>query len=182
MGFEQYTLGLSHSKIGDKFIEYLDEGVIPATKCSECGEKFFPPKADCEKCMSSDMEWMGLDVTTGELLAFTKIYVPGEHFSNFNTLSPEGYKPIPIGILRLEEEEVNLMGWIPDLDESDIEVGMELEAEAKKVDAERLTLPLVRKLNITPDLDTDNLEMEIPDDLDEDKIPSDYYTIVLEKP
>lgn len=181
MGFEQFTLGLSHSKVGDKFINYLDRGEIPATKCKECGEKFFPPKADCEECMNSDMEWIELDETKGELLAFTKIYVPGEHFSNFTPISPDGYKPTPIGILRLEKGGVNLMGWIPNLDESDIEVGMDLEAKAKKVDAERLTLPLVRKLNITPDLDTEDLEPKIPHDLDEDKIPSEYYTIVLEK-
>lgn len=181
MGFEQYTLGLSHSKIGEEFIEHLDKGGIPATKCKECGEKFFPPKADCENCMSSNMEWIDLDDTIGELMAFTKIFVPGEHFSNFTPLTPDDYKPTPVGILRLDGE-LNLMGWIPDLDESDIEVGMKLEAKVKKVDAERLTLPLVRKLSITPDLDSQDLEPRIPDDFDEDEIPSEYYTIVLEKP
>lgn len=182
MGFEQFTLGLSHSKVGDKFVEYLSEGVIPATECTECGERFFPPRIECENCMDSEVEWVELENTNGKLLAFTKISVPGEHFSNFTPLTPEEFKPIPIGILSLGEEEVNVMGWIPDIEESDIEVGMELEASARTVEASRLTLPLVRKLGITPDLDVESLEPKIPEDLEDDQIPSEFYTIVLEKP
>jgi uncharacterized OB-fold protein len=58
------------------FIDYLEKGKIEGTKCKKCGAIFFPPRADCYKCFSSDMDWF--EVTgAGKLLSFTKLeYAP----------------------------------------------------------------------------------------------------------
>lgn len=179
MGFEQFSLGLSHTKIGDKFMENLKEGVIPATKCKKCGEKFYPPRHDCQNCMNSDMEWIELD-KSGELLAFTCINIPGEHFQNFTLLNQEKFEPIPIGILSLEEE-INLMGWLPDADPEELEIGMKLEASVEEVEAKRLTLPLIRKMGLAPDVDVENFQLKVPEDFDKDSLPDKYYTIVFKE-
>lgn len=179
MGFEQFSLALSHTKIGDEFMEHLENGVIPATKCKECGKKYYPPRADCQKCIDSEMEWIELD-TTGEVLAYTQINVPGEHFQNFTLLNQEGFVPIPIGILSLGDDEPNLFGWIVDHDVEDIEVGMELEASVEKVEAERLPVGLIRKIGLAPNVDVENFQLKVPDDFDkEEKVPECYYTIVF---
>jgi uncharacterized OB-fold protein len=60
----------------NNFIDYLEKGKVEGTKCKKCGAVFFPPRADCFKCFSSDMEWF--EVTgAGKLLSFTKLeYAP----------------------------------------------------------------------------------------------------------
>ncbi len=65
----------STTKVND-FIDYLEEGKVMGSRCKECGLVFFPPRADCYKCFSSDMEWF--DVTgNGKLMAYSKLkYAP----------------------------------------------------------------------------------------------------------
>ncbi len=180
MGFEQFSLGLSQTKVGDDFMEHLKDGTIPATKCKECGEKYYPPRADCQDCLDSEMEWIELD-TTGELIAFTNIMVPGEHFQNFTLLNQEEFEPIPIGIISLGDDEPNLFGWIPDHEVEDIEIGMELDASVEKVKAERLPISLIRKAGLAPDVDMEKFQLKVPEDFDEEeKLPDYYYTIVFE--
>ena len=40
------------------FVDYLEKGKIMTTKCKKCSNVYFPPKADCPQCMSSDVEWL----------------------------------------------------------------------------------------------------------------------------
>ena len=57
------------SKVND-FIDALEQGKVTGTMCPKCGLSFFPPRADCYQCLSSDMQWF--DVSgTGKLLTFT---------------------------------------------------------------------------------------------------------------
>lgn len=177
MSFEKFSLALSHTKIGDKFIEYLEEGDIPGTECKGCNTKYYPPRSDCCNCNSSEMKWIGLD-TTGELLTFTCINVPGEHFQNFTPLNQAEFKPFPIGVLRLDSG-LNVMGWIPEIEVSDLKVGMTLEASPEKVDVERLPLPLIRKCCIAPDISVNDFSVKVPEDFEKESIPDSYYTIVL---
>ena len=45
------------TKVND-FIDYLEQGKVMASRCQTCGMVFFPPRADCYKCLTSDMEWV----------------------------------------------------------------------------------------------------------------------------
>jgi uncharacterized protein len=58
------------------FIDYLEQGKVMGTKCKACGQKYFPPRADCCKSLSRDMEWF--EVTgPGTLLSFSTLsYAP----------------------------------------------------------------------------------------------------------
>ena len=63
------------TKIND-FIDYLEGGKVMGTTCKKCGQIFFPPRADCYICFSSDMGWFEIS-GQGRLLSYTKLeYAP----------------------------------------------------------------------------------------------------------
>jgi uncharacterized OB-fold protein len=51
-----YTLGVS----GDKFAKGLKDGILYASKCTNCGSKFLPPKSYCTKCYEKIESYIGL--------------------------------------------------------------------------------------------------------------------------
>ena len=59
------------SKIND-FIDYMEKGQVMATKCKGCRMVFFPPRADCCSCFSSDMDWIEV-AGDGKLISFSKL-------------------------------------------------------------------------------------------------------------
>jgi uncharacterized protein len=73
LGFEKFgkTGYVSQAKI-TPFISYLERGEIVATKCRNCGETYFPPRADCLRCRKSDMEWIPMN-NRADLITFTEV-------------------------------------------------------------------------------------------------------------
>ncbi len=54
------------------FVGYLEQGKVMGTKCKDCGMTFFPPRADCYKCLASNVEWF--EVTgKGKLVTYSKL-------------------------------------------------------------------------------------------------------------
>ncbi len=108
----------SISKTND-FIGYLDEGKIMATKCKGCGNTYFPPRADCYNCLTSDMEWF--EVTgTGKLLSYTKL-----------EFGPVGFEDdLPYSIALLDYGEYKVFGRLAnDIQLEDVKIGMEMVAK-----------------------------------------------------
>jgi len=100
------------------FFEELKNKKLVGTRCKNCKAVYCPPRADCSKCYSSDMERFQLS-GKGVVLAYTVVYVPPESFSH---LAP--YTPI---IAKLDEGPKllsHLVGVKPD----DAKVGMRVEA------------------------------------------------------
>jgi uncharacterized OB-fold protein len=85
-----------------KFFEGLKEGKIYMTQCKGCGEKFFPPQADCPKCLTSNMDWIPLS-GEGELLTCTMIFV--------KPLTYAHYKDYIVGIAQMKEG-VKVLAWL----------------------------------------------------------------------
>ncbi|HUJ88938.1 MAG TPA: Zn-ribbon domain-containing OB-fold protein, partial [Syntrophorhabdales bacterium] len=56
-----------------KFVDLLAEGKVEGTLCKDCGAKFFPPRADCAKCFSKNMDWFEVP-KKGTLETFTTAY------------------------------------------------------------------------------------------------------------
>jgi uncharacterized OB-fold protein len=81
----------------DKFADYLQKGKLMGTQCKKCGEKYFPPRADCIKCLSDDIKWIEYS-GRGTLHCYTKI-------------------------VDLEEGG-RLISWIKDVPDDDIRIGM----------------------------------------------------------
>ncbi|MDH4137829.1 MAG: zinc ribbon domain-containing protein, partial [Anaerolineae bacterium] len=77
MGFERFgTVSFTAQTKVDKFVDLLDEGKVAGTKCKSCEKTYFPPRADCSNCLSSDMEWFEIS-GPGKLVSFsTLIYAP----------------------------------------------------------------------------------------------------------
>jgi uncharacterized protein len=112
----------SISKIND-FVDYLEKDKVMGTKCKSCGLTFFPPRADCYKCLSSNMDWFEIS-GNGKLLSFSKL-----------EYGPVGFeKDLPYTIAILDYGEYKVFGRLaPDLKESDVKVGMELKTVVNRL-------------------------------------------------
>ncbi len=112
----------SITKVND-FIGYLEQGKVMGTQCKKCGQKFFPPRADCYKCLDSEMEWFEVN-GTGKLVTYSKLQY-----------APVGFEQdLPYCIALLDYGDYKVFGRIAkDLPEEEIEVGMEMKAEAIKL-------------------------------------------------
>ena len=105
----------SISKVND-FIGYLEKGKVMATKCKKCGMSFFPPRADCSNCLSSDMEWVEVS-GDGTLLTFSKL--------QYGPVGFEGDLPYTIALAQFKD--VKVFGRISkELSDDAIQVGMKL--------------------------------------------------------
>jgi len=113
------------------FIDYLEQGKIMGTKCKACGQKFFPPRAQCYKSLSSEMEWF--EVTgKGKLVSFSTL-----------RYGPTGFTDeLPYTIALVDYGDYKVFGRIdPAVANPDdtLKVGMELAAKASKTSNGQLT-------------------------------------------
>jgi uncharacterized protein len=72
MGFEQFGI-ISFTGVTktEQFVELLKNNELSGTLCMRCGAKFFPPRSDCDVCLSNDMEWFAIK-GEGTVLTYTK--------------------------------------------------------------------------------------------------------------
>jgi uncharacterized OB-fold protein len=112
----------SISKTND-FINHLEEGKVEGSRCKDCGTAFFPPRSDCFKCLTSNMEWFEVS-GTGTLLTFSKL--------EYGPVGFEGDLPYAIAVMDYGDYKVfgRLSG---DLSDDEIEVGMALKTVANKL-------------------------------------------------
>jgi uncharacterized OB-fold protein len=106
----------STTKVND-FVSHLDEGKVTGTRCKDCGTVFFPPRADCYKCLTSNMEWF--DVTgTGKLVSYSKL-----------EYAPVGFEgDLPYCIALLDYGDYKIFGRLAgDLPQEEVEVGMNMK-------------------------------------------------------
>jgi uncharacterized protein len=112
----------STTKIND-FIDYLEKGEVKGTRCKDCGMVFFPPRADCYKCLTSNMEWF--DVTgTGKLVTYSKL-----------EYAPVGFgDDLPYSIALLDYGKYKVFGRLSnDIPEGEIKIGMEMTAAVNRL-------------------------------------------------
>ena len=110
------------------FVGYLEQGKIMGTKCKKCGLQFFPPRADCFQCFSSDMEWF--EVTgNGKLMAYSKL--------KYGPIGFEGDLPYCIAVL--DYGDFKVFGRIDkDIPDDDIKIGMDMKAVVNKLPNDQL--------------------------------------------
>jgi len=110
------------------FIGHLEHGKIMGTKCRKCSLQFFPPRADCFHCLSSDMEWFEV-AGTGKLLSYSKL--------EYGPVGFEGDLPYRIAVL--DYGDYKIFGRIAkDVADEDIKVGMQMKAVVNKLPNEQL--------------------------------------------
>jgi uncharacterized protein len=110
------------TKVND-FIDYLENGKVMGTRCVDCGTMFFPPRADCYKCLAGNMEWFEVS-GKGKLVSYSKL-----------EYAPQGFgDDLPYSIALLDYGDYKVFGRIADsVAEEEVEVGMELEAVANQL-------------------------------------------------
>jgi len=101
----------------DKFADYLHKGKLMGTKCKKCGEIYFPPRADCLKCMDDSFEWIEFS-GKGTLNSFTTIHAAPKGFDDI--------APYTIGIVDLKEGG-RLLAWIGDIPKDEIKNDMSVK-------------------------------------------------------
>lgn len=112
----------SVTKVND-FIDHLKEGKVMATRCKDCGMVFFPPRADCYKCFSSNMEWLEVS-GTGKLVSFSKLEYAPVGFEN----------DLPYCIAVLDYGDYKIFGRITsNIPEEEIKLGMEMKTVVNKL-------------------------------------------------
>ena len=106
----------SITKIND-FIDYLEQGKVMATRCKGCDLVFFPPRADCYQCLSSNMEWFEVS-GPGKLVTYSKLQY-----------APDGFgDDLPYAIALLDYGDYKVFGRITsNLPDDEIKMGMEMK-------------------------------------------------------
>ena len=102
------------------FISHLEEGKIMGTKCKDCGALYFPPRSDCYKCLTSNVEWFEVS-GIGKLLSFSELKYGPVGFEN----------DLPYTIALLDYSDYKVFGRISkDIPYEDLAVGMELKTNS----------------------------------------------------
>ena len=110
------------------FIGHLEQGKITGTKCKKCGVLFFPPRADCYQCLSSEMEWFEVS-GTGKLAAYSKL--------QYGPIGFEGDLPYCIAVL--DYGNYKIFGRIAkELADEEIKIGMEMKTVVNKLPNDQL--------------------------------------------
>jgi len=129
MGFERFgTVSFTAQTKVDRFVDLLNEGKVAGTQCKSCGNKYFPPRADCSNCLSSDMEWFEIS-GPGKLISFsTLIY------------APTGFEAdLPYTIALADFGDVKVFGRMSkDLKEEEMKIGMDLKVVPVKLQGEKV--------------------------------------------
>lgn len=104
------------TKVND-FIDHLEEDKVTGTRCTSCGKSYFPPRADCSGCLTSQMEWFDVK-GAGKLVSCSKL-----------KFGPVGFEDdLPYTIALLDYGEYKVFGRISnDVPDDQIKIGMEME-------------------------------------------------------
>jgi uncharacterized OB-fold protein len=131
MGFERFgVVGFTSQTRAAPFVDYLERGIVVGTKCKGCGTLYFPPRPDCSRCLSSDMEWPEI-TGKGKLISYsTLIYAP----TGF-----EADLPYTIALVEFENKMKVFGRLSKEIKEEEIAIGMELKYSVIKLPNDRIT-------------------------------------------
>lgn len=106
-----------YTKVSE-FAQYLKNGRLMGSKCKKCGTISFPPRADCEKCMSGEFGFFEMS-GRATLNSFSRIEAAPTGF--------EDIAPYIVGVVDMEEGG-RALAWFGDtLKEEEIQIGMKLQ-------------------------------------------------------
>ena len=136
MGFEQFGIvSFTSTTKTEKFVDLLKEGKVCGTICKSCGAKFFPPRGDCNFCLSDEMEWF--DITgAGELITYTQAMY-----------APAGFEkdvPYTLGVARFEDGAKVFGRLDKSIPEENIRPGMKVRLKVIDLDDDRLSYVLTQ--------------------------------------
>jgi len=131
MGFERFGIvSFTSQTKAAPFVDFLDKGILMGTRCKGCGATYFPPRTDCSRCLSKDMEWSEVK-GKGKLISYSTLMY-----------APTGFEAdLPYTIALAEfEDGMKVFGRLSkEIKEEGIAIGMELEYHVVKLPRDHLT-------------------------------------------
>ncbi len=111
------------------FIDYLEDGRLMGTRCSQCGLHFFPPRAHCCKCLTSSMDWFEVK-GEGRLVTYSTLQY-----------APAGFQEdLPYTIGLLDYGGYKVFGRLSQSVKKDhLHVGMRMKAAVRRTTRGQLT-------------------------------------------
>ncbi|MBI4966452.1 MAG: Zn-ribbon domain-containing OB-fold protein [Desulfomonile tiedjei] len=134
MGFEQFgIISFTGTTKAEQFIDFLKDNELRGTVCMRCGAKFFPPRSDCDVCLSSDMEWYAV-TGEGTLITFTKAM-----------FAPAGFEkdaPYVLGVAEFPDGTKVFGRLDKSLSDDAIKPGMKVKIKTVNLENDRLSYEL----------------------------------------
>jgi uncharacterized OB-fold protein len=106
-----------------RFYEGIANGVLYGTRCPKCGARYFPPKPECSRCGSSDMEWVEVG-REGRLLAHAVVNIKPESYQQ--------YEDYVVGIAEMDNG-FKVLAWIKCDDPKKLKRGMRVRLETARM-------------------------------------------------
>jgi len=129
LGFENFgTVSFTTEAKATDFMTYLEAGKVMATRCKKCGASYFPPKSDCPRCLSSDVDWFEIK-GKGELASYTLV--------NYGPTGFENDAPYILALGKFDGIQI-FARLSRDIEEKDIQVGMSLVVSPVKLPDNRI--------------------------------------------
>ncbi len=121
------------TKIND-FIDHLEDGKVMGTRCTACGQTYFPPRADCCQCFASDMQWFEVS-GTGTLAAFSRL-----------SYAPVGFEEdLPYALAVLDYGDFKIFGRIAkEVAWEDLHVGQPMKTVVNQLPSGQLNFVFTR--------------------------------------
>jgi len=115
----------SATRVG-AFADHLRDGRIMASRCTACGARSFPPRADCDACMSRSFELVEIS-GRGHVHTWTRIDAPPKGF--------EAWAPYRVGVIDLEEGG-RVLAWFGEaFAGTEITIGMPVQVVPRVLEA-----------------------------------------------
>jgi len=136
MGFEKFgRKSFTAVTKTAKFVDLLAEGKIEGTACKDCGTKFFPPRADCGKCFSKNMDWFEMP-KNGKLETFTTA-----HYAPFGF---EADPPYTMGVVNFGEGLKLFARLDKSIKPEEVKVDMDVKIRPLKYDDGQLAFEITK--------------------------------------
>jgi uncharacterized OB-fold protein len=131
MGFERFgVISFTSQTKAAPFVDFLDRGLLMGTACKGCGALYFPPRMDCCRCLSKDMDWVEVK-GRGRLISYSTLMY-----------APTGFEAdLPYTLALVEfENGMKVFGRLSkEIKEEEIAIGMELSYQPVRRAEDRLT-------------------------------------------
>ena len=104
------------------FFEAAKRGELALQRCNRCGQRWFPPAANCPNCLSTDVDWAP---ASGRGRLWSWIVMHQKYFPSF-----AGELPYNVAFIQLEEGPFlmsSIVGAKPDALRSDVPVEVVFE-------------------------------------------------------
>ncbi len=100
----------------EQFYKFLHQGKLMAGKCQKCGKIHLPPRPLCDRCYSTEFEWLEIS-GKGKLLTYTIIHIAPQQF--------QAMAPYAVGIVQLENG-LRIPGMIQGAPHEQLRINMDL--------------------------------------------------------